>query len=51
MLARNPADRFATPQAVMQALVPFLNPETPSRYAALRCRTRPNCRAGGCIGC
>ena len=36
MLAREPAERFANPRAVMNALVPFLNPEAHSSSAVLR---------------
>ena len=41
MLARNPADRFATPRAVMQALVPFLNPAAPDRKVSAGQRAQP----------
>lgn len=45
MMATDPANRFATPQAVMQALLPFLRPECPEHQPILNAKSPGALRA------
>ena len=48
MMALNPAERYSSPQEVMQALLPFLRPSSSPDFS--RAAPRPACRPGGASG-